>query len=332
MKSKPNGLADISIIIPFFNDQKGLNQALESIYNQSVLPREIVIVNDGSSHVPIFSTPEANQIRVRIISRTNGGQASARNLGVKLAASKYVCFLDQDDLYLVNHLEIMAGLIEPLNDDWAFGYSQALRVDLKNRTALDVHNFPNRKRHPITIQNAFYSNLEILPGSIIISKKWFDKIGGFDERLRGYEDDDLVIRLLSGGGHATYSQSPSLLWLNNRSSTSYSPSMDSSGDIFFSKWLTIASDSNRAEITARVCLQYLYRLWARGQKLNSFQVLLKFLGLYFVKGSQNTSFSKLALLVIKLGKFTLLQCLGSLNVLFNLIFRNKFSKVKVIFS
>lgn len=101
-----------SIVIPAYNAQRYLPLTLESIFRQTVQDFEIVVVNDGSTD----GTPEMLQgipdPRLRVITRENGGECVARNHGLREARSKYIAFLDSDDVWLPNHLEQALGFME----------------------------------------------------------------------------------------------------------------------------------------------------------------------------------------------------------------------------
>lgn len=93
----------ISVIIPVYNGEKYLAQAIESILAQAYRPLEIIVVDDGSTDgsaeiVQRFGEP------IRYVYQTNQGAAAARNRGVEEAQGEYYAFLDQDDLWLSDKL------------------------------------------------------------------------------------------------------------------------------------------------------------------------------------------------------------------------------------
>src|SRR5690606_17065438 len=89
----------ISIIIPAYNVEKYLKAALDSIREQTELPDEVILIDDGSTDGTLdvanaFEFP----VPYQVVSIENGGQGNARNLGISLASSEYVYFFDSDDL------------------------------------------------------------------------------------------------------------------------------------------------------------------------------------------------------------------------------------------
>ena len=90
----------VSVIVPVYNTEKYLRRCLESLVHQTLKDLEILMVDDGSTdHSPeILSEFENNYPgRVRVIRKENGGQASARNLGIRECIGNYVGFVDSDD-------------------------------------------------------------------------------------------------------------------------------------------------------------------------------------------------------------------------------------------
>ena len=90
----------ISVIIPVYNVEKYLVKCLDSLLNQEFSDYEIIVVNDGSpdnSQSIIDSYVERYPKIVKSYIKENGGQGSARNLGISKAKGEYICFVDSDD-------------------------------------------------------------------------------------------------------------------------------------------------------------------------------------------------------------------------------------------
>lgn len=97
-----------SIIIPTFNRPILLIRAINSVINQTFKSFEIIVVNDGSTsnydeaEKKILEHPE-----ILYIKQVNSGRSIARNVGIEKANGQFICFLDDDDYYLPNHLEVL---------------------------------------------------------------------------------------------------------------------------------------------------------------------------------------------------------------------------------
>lgn len=89
----------ISIIVPIYNVENYLDRCLWSIRKQTYSNLEIILVNDGSpdNSYQIMDRHEAEDSRIRIITKENGGLSSARNAGIKSATGEYIAFIDSDD-------------------------------------------------------------------------------------------------------------------------------------------------------------------------------------------------------------------------------------------
>lgn len=96
--------APVSVIIPVYNAERYLSAAIESVLTQTILPLEIIVVDDGSTDV---SGAVARRFvpNVRVVTQPNQGPAAARNRGVSLARGDYLAFLDADDLWVDNKLQ-----------------------------------------------------------------------------------------------------------------------------------------------------------------------------------------------------------------------------------
>ena len=88
----------ISCIIPVFNGERYLQEALESIFNQSYRPLEVIVADDGSTDATAAVVASYGD-RIRYLWQPNAGAPAARNLGLKAARGDFITFLDADDLW-----------------------------------------------------------------------------------------------------------------------------------------------------------------------------------------------------------------------------------------
>lgn len=87
----------VSVIVPVYNCEKYLKKCLDSLVNQTLKDIEIICVNDGSTDNSGRILEEYNDKRIKIINKENGGQSSARNIGIDIAKGEYIGFVDSDD-------------------------------------------------------------------------------------------------------------------------------------------------------------------------------------------------------------------------------------------
>lgn len=91
----------LSVVVPVYNAEKYLMACVDSILQQTYGNIEIILVNDGSSDTSgeICDILAASHANIHVMHKENGGQASARNLGITIAAGEYITFIDSDDVY-----------------------------------------------------------------------------------------------------------------------------------------------------------------------------------------------------------------------------------------
>lgn len=110
-------LSKLSIIVPLYNSEKYLENTIISLINQTYSNIEVLLIDDGSSDksLQICQSYAISDPRIVIITKTNGGQASARNLGLDIATGKYITFVDSDDLLDVNTYKSCISYLENHN-------------------------------------------------------------------------------------------------------------------------------------------------------------------------------------------------------------------------
>lgn len=126
----------VSVIIPCYNIEKYLRQCLDSVVNQTLRNIEIICVDDGSSDntLEILKEYEKKDDRFKIISQKNGGAGAARNNGLRMATGKYLSFLDSDDFFELDMLEMAYESAEKYQADFVVFDSNQYHMD-KNRFA-----------------------------------------------------------------------------------------------------------------------------------------------------------------------------------------------------
>lgn len=147
----------VSVVVPVYKVEKYIDRCVKSIQNQSLKEIEIILVDDGSPDLcgEICDGYAANDIRIKVIHKTNGGLSSARNAGMKVAGGKYIGFVDSDDdidpkMYetMVQAAEktgvdfVMSDYIRILQDNTSFLKTTCLREGLYTRDDILKKVFP----------------------------------------------------------------------------------------------------------------------------------------------------------------------------------------------
>lgn len=238
MNSKIDNEKRVSVVIPYFNGSNCIERALQSVYSQSHQPHEVIVVNDGSSEVEsIHLEGLKKKYGFILLVQSNSGQSTARNYGVNKSTSTHICFLDQDDYFLPNHIQDLLNVWDDRDPKLAFVYGDLWRAT--EAGIVTAHScIRSESEHPHKeLETMIKTNMFILPSATLISKDAFQALRGFDEQFRGYEDDDLFIRFFIEGYSHRFIDKAVTVWTLNKSSTSFSESMARSRYLYFQKLL-----------------------------------------------------------------------------------------------
>ena len=109
----------VSIVVPVYNVEKYIEKCIDSIVKQTYNNLELIIVNDGSkdNSEQIILKKAKEDKRIKYIKKQNGGLSSARNVGIKAATGKYICFIDSDDWIDKKYVEVLVNTAEKNNSD-----------------------------------------------------------------------------------------------------------------------------------------------------------------------------------------------------------------------
>lgn len=252
------------MVIPFHNGSQWIERALISVQDQTVRPDEVILVDDGSSDEESnFLKDLQNKLDFRILNQSNSGQSAARNFGISEAKSEFICMLDQDDFFLPKHIELLLAAADFEDPTFGFSYGDLWRVSESGQVL--AHSCVNiETQHPHTeLKTMIKHNMFILPSATLIKREAFLSVGGFDPELRGYEDDDLFIRMFVSGFTNRFIPEAVTVWTVNTASTSFSESMNRSRFIYFKKLIKsfpegsiIGSDVFGGLIHPRFSLQF----------------------------------------------------------------------------
>lgn len=178
-------MTSFSIVIPSYNQQEFLPDAIESALDQTFAAKEVIVIDDGS---PDSSLEIARKYPIKVVSQRNKGLASARNTGIMNASGEYILPLDADDILMPNCLEKMATAIEQTHADIIAPSFKNFGI-LNDAVILGV---------PFTIEDLKIANR--LPYFSAIKREALLECGGYSPRMvRGFEDYHLWFDLLSRG-------------------------------------------------------------------------------------------------------------------------------------
>jgi len=189
---------DVSVITPTYNSSGTLRRALDSVYGQSLLPREIIVVDDGSddweqSRLIAGSCPDRIAIRFIRMDK-NQGPSTARNTGISAALGRYLAFLDSDDVWYKDKIAIQYGLMTSRNLDFSMHrYCHDMtrsRCDSEDRNDRSSLSLSSLSSWTPLLRNDSTNSVMVLKENMVL----------YDTSLRRGEDFTLYMELLSRPG------------------------------------------------------------------------------------------------------------------------------------
>ena len=186
--------------MPVYNGEKFIDDAINSVCAQTYDNWELVIVNDGSKDntADVLKKYEINS-QIKIIHQENGGVSVARNTAISASKGEYIVFLDADDVWHTNHLEVMNELITEYPD--AGLYATFTRTELVNGGIIEECNFFKNKPDVVYLEDffkAYYNDKSAMIFNITtacFSRKALDITGLFPVGCAIGEDLELSLRV-----------------------------------------------------------------------------------------------------------------------------------------
>jgi len=183
----------VSVIIPAYNSGDYIGRAIQSVLNQRYTPYEVIVVDDGSTD---NTRDLARSYPIVCLNKPNGGAASARNVGIRAAKGDWIAFLDSDDCWLPNHLEILISIIKEHSLKWACGSLRRIRNgETIAPRWLDPEKYLIKGAYFENFFQAWGRDLVGNTDGMLIKKEILGSIGLFEESFPVGEDLDLWFRI-----------------------------------------------------------------------------------------------------------------------------------------
>lgn len=183
-----------SVVIPLYNKEKFIESTLRSVLNQTFNDFEIIIVNDGSTDESESKVLNFKDPRIKYFRKENEGVSKARNFGIEKASSNYICFLDADDYWYPDFLNIFYNTISYHSEQKIFCCAIELQT---SKTIFPAVYSVNLERNTQLV-NYFEASLKqsvICTSGVAIHKTVLEEVGFFNEDMKSGEDTDLWIRI-----------------------------------------------------------------------------------------------------------------------------------------
>lgn len=185
-----------SVIIPLYNKESFIRNTIESVLNQTFQDFEIIVVDDGSTDKSAEKVKELNNPKINHFRTENQGVSNARNIGIQKSKADYICFLDADDYWLENHLDVLHNLILDFPEAGMYCSRYTMKISSSKEIKPKFQGIDNNFRG--YIDDYFYSSLVYRvawTSAIVIKKNVFDDVGMFDVNISSGQDTDMWIRV-----------------------------------------------------------------------------------------------------------------------------------------
>lgn len=186
-----------SVIIPLYNKEAHIGETIRSVLAQTFRDFELLVVDDGSTDRSLKEARSFENQQVTILTKTNGGTASARNAGIKKGVGDHFCFLDGDDLWLPGFLQQVKLLIDTYPGAGLYGTAYSFQRKAK-RYHPGHHGLPEGELHflvPDYFESVLHGEQVITASSACIPRPVLEDVGFFNEKIRHTEDQEMWNRI-----------------------------------------------------------------------------------------------------------------------------------------
>jgi len=182
----------ITVLMPAYNVEKYIGDAITSVLKQTFEDFELLIVNDGSTDDTVKVIESFKDTRIRLISQENKGVAAALNTGLIYASAPYIARFDADDICYPNRLKIQYEFITA-HPEYSIIGSSVHCIDVNNNFVFTQH--PAGHLHE-ELQDLAYYRCPFIHSSVLYKKDLIVSKGGYNEHAYTYEDHFLWVNIL----------------------------------------------------------------------------------------------------------------------------------------
>src|SRR6185295_16601263 len=182
----------VSVVIPTYNYGRFIKAAISSVLDQTRSPSEVIVVDDGSTD-ETTAVVAAFGKAVRYMRQDNAGVSAARNLGVRESTSQLIAFLDADDTLEPSTLEKQVARLDS-DEEIVLVHCAMREFDDETGATIRLHMEGGEDRVANNLL-LWEGPLIVAAGAIIVSRQAFDRVGGFDTRMKVGEDWDFCYRV-----------------------------------------------------------------------------------------------------------------------------------------
>src|ERR1700728_3066394 len=193
----------ISVIIPNHNRETLIGETISNLLAQTLLPQEIIVVDDGSTDKSVEVIQSFGD-KIKLIQQTNQGPGAARNAGLRVATGEFIQFQDSDDLFSLNKLKVQAKLLEQTGADIAFSPWVKLRIEGRNAT---LENHVLQQKMPpgkLSLPCWWLRGWSTVFQSLMFRRSFLSRVGFYRTDLMPSEDSEFFFRLLTNSPNVEF--------------------------------------------------------------------------------------------------------------------------------
>ena len=182
----------VSVVLPAYNSEAFVRSTIESVLKQTFRDFELIVIDDGSvDDTARIMSSYGDQLRY--ILKKNGGQSSARNVGIKMARGEYIAFIDHDDIWFDNKLELQ---LKEMAFSESVGMVTCGAITFTDNEELGSETPKvNDLGRDAVLNKLLIGNFLGSCSKALVKRKCFQEVGLFDESLKMAEDWDMWFRI-----------------------------------------------------------------------------------------------------------------------------------------
>lgn len=200
----------VSVIVPAYNRAETIGRAITSIIEQTYTQLEILVIDDASTDNTYSTLQQLTDSRLKVFQHeTNLGAAAARNTGLKHCKGDFIAFLDSDDEWMPEKLELQLEAMSTTTAEKVFSITNALLITEKKHELLI-------RQHPQDLTRYLHRNCGLGPGSsLVLTRQCFETVGFIDEQFGScMEDWDWILRMAHVGRYVFLDKALSKIHFN----------------------------------------------------------------------------------------------------------------------
>jgi len=190
-----NAAAKVSVVLPLYNRENAVINALQSVLEQSYSNFEVIVVDDCSTDRSAAMVEMIDDKRLQLLRHSeNKGAAAARNTGIRAAKGEFIAFQDSDDWWLPEKLALQMQVFTEAGDDVGVVYSAFRRHRDKKAAIIPGEEFAQLPKSGSITESLLLKNFITIQAAVVRSR-CFEKAGYFNEQLKRFHDWELWLRI-----------------------------------------------------------------------------------------------------------------------------------------